>query len=201
MKKVMVVVVSGLIGSILLPALIAWAVLPDMISGGALASAQPASAPPASVPPASVPPVPPGPGGLGLSAIPPYMLALYRTAAPICSGLPWTVLAAIGTVESDNGRSDLPGVHSGANEAGAEGPMQFEPPTFAVYDRPVPPGGLAPPSPYDPVDAVFAAARMLCADGAGDPSSLGQAVFDYNHSGAYVAQVLALARSYGYSGS
>ena len=65
----------------------------------------------------------------------------------------------------------------------------------------MPPGGVAPPSPYDPVDAVFAAARMLCADGAGTPASLGQAVFDYNHSGAYVAQVLALARTYGYKGA
>ena len=37
-----------------------------------------------------------------------------------CPGLPWTVLAAIGTVESDNGQSTLPGVHSGANSAGAE---------------------------------------------------------------------------------
>jgi hypothetical protein len=129
------------------------------------------------------------------------MLALYRTASATCAGLSWTVLAAIGTVESDNGQSDLPGVHSGANEAGAEGPMQFEPPTFAMYDLPVPPGGAAPPSPYDAVDAVFAAARMLCADGAGSPSSLGQAVFDYNHSGAYVAQVLALARKYGYDNS
>ena len=81
-------------------------------------------------------------------------------------GLPWTVLAAIGTVESDNGQSTLPGVHSGANAAGAEGPMQFEPATFAAYDEPVPPGGADPPSPYDPTDAVYAAARLLCANGA-----------------------------------
>ena len=87
------------------------------------------------------------------------MLSLYEEAAPTCIGLPWTVLAAIGTVESDNGQSDLPGVHSGANPAGAEGPMQFEPATFAAYDTPVPPGGAKPPSPYDPTDAVFAAAR------------------------------------------
>jgi hypothetical protein len=40
------------------------------------------------------------------------------------------VLAAIGTIESDNGQSDLPGVHSGANAAGVEGPMHFEPATF-----------------------------------------------------------------------
>ena len=83
----------------------------------------------------------------------------YQQAASTCPGLPWTVLAAIGTVESDNGTSTLPGVQSGANSAGAEGPMQFEPATFAAYDEPVPPGGANPPSPYDPTDANYAAAR------------------------------------------
>jgi hypothetical protein len=63
------------------------------------------------------------------SSIPPTMLALYQKAAATCPGLPWTVLAGTGTVESDNGQSNLPGVHSGANAAGAEGPMQFEPAT------------------------------------------------------------------------
>ena len=52
--------------------------------------------------------------------IPAAMLALYQQASSTCVGLPWTVLAAIGTVESDNGLSTLPGVHSGANSAGAE---------------------------------------------------------------------------------
>jgi len=130
--------------------------------------------------------------------IPRPMLALYGAAASTCPGLPWSVLAGIGTVESDNGESRLPGVRTGKNRAGAEGPMQFEPGTFARYDLPVPAGGIAPPSPYDAVDSVYAAARMLCADGGGAPSSLGQAVFDYNHSGAYVAEVLDLARSYGF---
>lgn len=72
------------------------------------------------------------------AAVPPAMLALYQQAATTCPGLPWTLLAAIGTVESGNGMSNLPGVHSGANFAGAEGPMQFEPATFAAYDQPVP---------------------------------------------------------------
>ena len=49
---------------------------------------------------------------------PAAMLTLYQEAATTCPGLPWTVLAAIGTVESDNGQSTLPGVHSGANSAG-----------------------------------------------------------------------------------
>ncbi len=60
------------------------------------------------------------------------MLALYQQAAATCPGLPWTIIAAVGTIESDNGQSDLPGVHNGANAAGAEGPMQFEPSTFSL---------------------------------------------------------------------
>src|SRR5665213_3449484 len=104
------------------------------------------------------------------------MLTLYQEAATICPGLSWTVLAAIGTVESGNGTSDLPGVHSGANFAGAEGPMQFEPATFAEYSNPVPPGGADPPNPYDPTDAVFAAARLLCANGANNGADIAGAV-------------------------
>ena len=128
--------------------------------------------------------------------IPAEMLTLYQQAADTCPGLPWTILAAIGTIESDNGQSTLPGVHSGANAAGAEGPMQFEPRTFAAYDQPVPPGGTSPPSPYDPTDAVFTAARLLCANGATGGADLSGAVYAYNHSTAYVQQVLALAQSY-----
>jgi cell wall-associated NlpC family hydrolase len=128
--------------------------------------------------------------------IPATMLTLYQQAAATCPGLPWTILAAIGTIESDNGQSNLPGVHSGANAAGAMGPMQFEPGTFAAYDQPVPPGGANPPTPYDPADAIFAAARMLCANGAEGGADLSGAVFSYNHSASYVSQVLALAQSY-----
>ena len=74
-----------------------------------------------------------GPSALALSDIPPSYLVLYLDAAQTCPGLPWGVLAGIGKVESDHGQSDAPGVHSGANFAGAEGPMQFEPATFAEY--------------------------------------------------------------------
>jgi cell wall-associated NlpC family hydrolase len=125
--------------------------------------------------------------------IPAQMLELYGRASASCPGLPWTVLAAIGTVESANGTSSLPGVHSGANPAGAEGPMQFLPATFAAYAFPVPGGGQNPPSPYDPTDAVFAAARDLCANGAAGGADLARAVFAYNHDARYVEQVLALA--------
>jgi cell wall-associated NlpC family hydrolase len=131
------------------------------------------------------------------ATIPPPFLTLYQDAAATCEGLPWTVLAAIGTVESDNGQSDLPGVHSGTNGAGAEGPMQFLPATFAEYAEPVPPGGAEPPNPYDPTDAVYAAARLLCANGAAGGADIPGAIFAYNHSASYVQQVLALAQSYG----
>ena len=103
------------------------------------------------------------------------------------------MLAAIGTVESGNGTSTLPGVRSGANSAGAMGPMQMLGPTFAAYDQPVQAGGANPPSPYDPTDAVYAAARDLCANGA----DISGSVFAYNHASWYVAEVLALAQSYG----
>lgn len=122
------------------------------------------------------------------------MLALYQEAATTCPGLPWSILAGIGTVESSNGTSQLPGVHSGANYAGAEGPMQFEPATFSEYDEPIPAGGADPPSPYDPVDAVYAAARLLCANGAAGGADIAGAVFTYNHSQAYVSEVVQIAR-------
>jgi hypothetical protein len=144
--------------------------------------------------PVLVPSGPPSPQAT--TQVSAQMLALYRGAATVCPGLPWTVLAAIGTVESSNGTSELPGVHSGANYAGAEGPMQFEPSTFAEYDLPVPPGGADPPSPYDPADAVYAAARLLCANGAADGADISGAIYVYNHSKSYVTEVLSLAETF-----
>jgi len=73
--------------------------------------------------------------------------------------------------------------------------MQFEPQTFAAYAT-VGPGGVSPASPYDPVDAVFTAAAMLCADGAGSASGLRAAVFAYNHDITYVNTVLTLSLAF-----
>jgi cell wall-associated NlpC family hydrolase len=137
-------------------------------------------------------------GPLGRSsgpALPASWVALYQQAAGLCPGLSWSVLAAIGTVESGSGQSTEPGVWSGANSAGAEGPMQFEPATFTRYAT-VGPNGVRPPSPYDPIDAVYTAASLLCADGAGTSAGLRGAVDDYNHSGAYVDTVLTLALAF-----
>jgi cell wall-associated NlpC family hydrolase len=74
--------------------------------------------------------------------------------------------------------------------------MQFEPATFAEFAT-VGPGGAVPASPYDPVDAMYSAAKMLCADGGGTASGLAGAVMAYNHSSSYVAVVLVLATALG----
>jgi cell wall-associated NlpC family hydrolase len=130
------------------------------------------------------------------AAIPTGWLSLYQQAAATCPGLSWSVLAAIGTVETDSGQSNAPGVWSGTNDAGAEGPMQFEPTTFVAYAT-VGPGGVEPATPYDPVDAVYTAAAMLCANGAGSAPTLPAAIKDYNHSDPYVETVLTLSLAFG----
>ncbi|MEX5635599.1 NlpC/P60 family protein [Parafrankia sp. FMc2] len=136
------------------------------------------------------------PSKTALDDIPADYLNLYMQAAPTCPGLSWTTLAAIGKIESDHGRSRLPGVASGTNSAGAAGPMQFLAPTFAdvVAHHPLPGGGANPPSLYNPQDAVYAAAAYLCDNHA--PTDLTGALWDYNHDDAYVAQVLTQAEQY-----
>jgi hypothetical protein len=124
-----------------------------------------------------------------LSVIPASYLELYRRAAPTCPGLPWTVLAGIGTVETGNGSN----VHRSTK--GAEGPMQFEPSTWARYGIDADGDGVA--NINDPTDAVFSAARYLCAAGAGrGATGIDQAVFSYNHAWWYVREVLDLANRY-----
>ncbi|ABW12173.1 NLP/P60 protein [Parafrankia sp. EAN1pec] len=128
--------------------------------------------------------------------IPPDYLNLYMQAAPTCPGLSWTTLAAIGKVESDHGRSRLPGVVSGTNSAGAGGPMQFLAPTFAevVAHHPLPAGGANPPSLYNAQDAVYAAAFYLCDNHVA--TDLTGALWAYNHDDSYIAQVVTQATQY-----
>ncbi len=99
------------------------------------------------------------PTAAALDDIPADYLALYRQAALTCPGLDWTVLAAIGKIETDHGRSTLPGVSSGENAFGAGGVMQILQPTWnAILARhDIPPGGATPPSRYNPHDAIYAA--------------------------------------------
>jgi soluble lytic murein transglycosylase-like protein len=113
--------------------------------------------------------------------IPPGYLRLYRAApAKVCPGLSWYTLAAIGRVESGHGQN------MGPSSAGALGPMQFMPGTWAAYGR----GGDI----NDPADAIPAAARYLCAHNAiWDERG---ALFAYNHAWSYVDLVQDVARRY-----
>src|SRR4029453_15330725 len=127
--------------------------------------------------------------------IPPQLLPVYQTAADSCPGLPWSVLAAIGKVETDHGRSTAPGVQSGANFAGAAGPMQIgiggkAGNTWGAYAIDADGGGA---SVYNPIDAIFTAANYLCQNGADRGANVAGAIFAYNHANWYVTKVLATA--------
>jgi len=119
-----------------------------------------------------------------------YMQLYQASAAQYCKGLSWTVLAAIGEVESGNG------ANVGPSSAGALGPMQFLPSTWQQWGIDGF-GDTGTPDIMNPFDAVPSAANMLCADGAATGgSSLYDAIFDYNHADWYVNEVLAIAREY-----
>ncbi|WHT20197.1 bifunctional lytic transglycosylase/C40 family peptidase [Crossiella sp. CA-258035] len=138
------------------------------------------------------------PSAAALGDIPGHYLTLYRSASNLCPGLNWSILAAIGKIETDHGRSTLPGVHSGQNHAGAGGPMQFLASTFTSVTarHRLPPGGETPPSRYNPHDAIHAAAHYLCDSGARDGRDLYRAIFTYNRADWYVRNVLDQAARY-----
>jgi membrane-bound lytic murein transglycosylase B len=148
--------------------------------------------PPAGAAPARKPAAgQPSPSRAAVADIPAGYLRLYR-AAGARYRVPWSVLAAIGKVESDHGRSRLPGVRSGSNWAGACGPMQLgcvpgskAGNSWARYGR---------GHPHDPANAIPAAARYLVDHGA--RHNLDRAIYAYNHSRSYVAKVKQLARRY-----
>ena len=119
-----------------------------------------------------------------------YIQLFKASAAEYCPGLSWTVLAAIGQIESGDG------ANIGPSTAGALGPMQFLPSTWARWGIDAF-GQTGPPDVMNPYDAVPSAARLLCADGAAlGGRSLYHAIFDYNHADWYVNEVLALAHAY-----
>jgi hypothetical protein len=124
------------------------------------------------------------------SGRPSTYLQLFRaSAARYCPGLSWTVLAAIGQIESGDGSN------MGPSSAGALGPMQFLPSTWQEWGITAF-GETGSPNIMDPFDAVPAAARLLCAAGAGSAGGLRGAIFAYNHATWYVNEVLGLAQEY-----
>ncbi|HEX4902715.1 MAG TPA: lytic transglycosylase domain-containing protein [Acidimicrobiales bacterium] len=101
------------------------------------------------------------------------LLAHYQ-AAQAEFGVPWEILAAVNLVETGMGRI------RGVSVAGAQGPMQFMPATWAAYGA----GGDV----NDPGDAIRGAARYLAANGGGS-GDIDNALWNYNHSWKYVAGV------------
>ena len=129
------------------------------------------------------------PSKRALKEIPGELIGIYQAAAETCEGLDWTILAAIHKVETGFG------VGRATSSAGAQGPMQFMPATFAAYG--VDGNGDGRADINNVTDAIYSAANLLCANGAGDPARLASAIWNYNHSDEYIAEVLSLAASYG----
>ncbi len=118
--------------------------------------------------------------------IPPFLLPIYQ-AAGIQYDVPWQVLAAINEIETDYGRN------LSVSTAGAVGWMQFLPSTWQHYGLDATDSGYA--DPYNPVDAIFAAAQYLHAAGAS--TNLANAIYAYNHAWWYVQSVLLRAQLIG----
>src|SRR4051794_11924348 len=110
--------------------------------------------------------------------IPPFLLPIYQ-AAGIEYGIRWEVLAGINEIETDYGRN------LNVSSAGALGWMQFMPATWKQYGVDANHDGKK--DPFNPVDAIFAAARYLRAAGA--DSDVRRAIFAYNHADWYVDSV------------
>jgi peptidoglycan DL-endopeptidase CwlO len=146
------------------------------------------------------------------NSIPANYLALFKKMGARYN-IPWVILAGIAKVESNDGRTSLPGVHSGSNAFGAAGPMQIGiggASTNTWGGAPVHPAsekvsgvatdgngdGIA--SVYQPADAIAGAAKYLLAHGVLD--NVQGAIFAYNHLESYVQTVLLFAGNYAKGG-
>ncbi len=118
--------------------------------------------------------------------IPPFLLPIYQ-ACGTEYGIPWEVLASINKIETNFG------TNMGPSTAGAIGWMQFLPSSWQAYGLDA--NGDGDKDPYNPVDAICAAAHLLKVSGGN--GDLYKAIFSYNHADWYVQEVLATARAYG----
>ena len=163
--------------------------------------------------------------------IPAAYLAIYQQAvARRCPTLPWSVLAAVGKVESDHGRTGGAGLRPdgrvdppiiGVPLDGTGGTQRILDTDRGLYDadpvhdRAVGPMQFIPTTwtasgldasgdgladPHNAIDAIHAAAAHLCSVGAAEPSRVPDALWAYNHSWAYVERILDQAARYAHSG-
>jgi len=146
------------------------------------------------------------------NSIPANYLALFKSTGAKY-GVPWVILAGIGKVESNDGQTSLPGVHSGSNAFGAAGPMQIgiggasgntwggapiHPASEHVAGVATDGDGDGIANVYDPADAIAGAAKYLLEHGVLD--NVQGAIFAYNHLESYVQTVMAYAGSYASGG-
>jgi peptidoglycan DL-endopeptidase CwlO len=146
------------------------------------------------------------------NSIPANYLRLFKSTGAR-TGVPWVILAGIAKVESDDGRSTLPGVHSASNAFGAAGPMQIgidgasgntwggapvHPAGEQVAGVASDGDGNGVDDVYDPADAILGAAKYLLEHGVLDNPN--DAIFAYNHLESYVETVLTYAGQYAQGG-
>ncbi len=155
------------------------------------------SGPPPNSPPAAVSPVSPETpsfvpsipsSSCAAAGVPPVLIPIYQRAAAAYGLGPQgaAVLAGINEVETAFG------TNLNVSSAGAVGWMQFMPETWAGYG--VDANGDGVKDPFNPEDAIYAAASYLSA--AGMPADTYGAIYAYNHADWYVAEVLANASCY-----
>ncbi len=154
----------------------------------------------------------PGVSAEAQNSIPANYLMWYRKVGNQFA-VPWAILAGIGKVESDHGRTTLPGVLTGENPFGAAGPMQIgiggragdqwggaaiHAASLKVVGVATDEDGKPTVSVYDPADAIAGAAKYLIEHGVqSDPTG---AIFAYNHLESYVQDVLSWASTYASGG-
>ena len=152
---------------------------------------EPGGAPTLANPTTTIAPFGPAPIGvpnfvINSFEIPPFLLPIYQ-ACGTEYGIPWEVLAAINKIETGFG------TNLNVSSAGAVGWMQFLPSSWAAYGLDA--NGDGRKDPYNPVDAICAAAHYLKV--AGGQKDLYGAILAYNHADWYAQEVLTYARAYG----
>jgi len=195
---------------ILLIGLIAFLVVPMLVVGGS--SLLFAGRSGAQCGTAGAGAVQPGVSAEAANSIPASYLKWFQKAG-LQYNISWTILAGIGKVESDDGRTTLTGVMSGSNNFGAAGPMQIgidgasgnqwggnpiHPASEVVNGVATDEDGDGVANVYDPADAIAGAGKYLVAHGA--QQNIPAAIFAYNHADWYVEEVLSWASTYASGG-